>query len=184
MPRKHLYSPKCSVEARVHLAQLNSTRIQLHRIQQLVWVQPIWWWKSFLRWRGWDFGFYHCNATAICSILPCALKSSGQEPWWEWGEQFDHFGQHCCDGLHQKVKRQKSSNSNWSVAHHGDSCTNQWRKKKEWKKAAAGTMKLDRFPVVSCLTGWKRFQKLTSAFCSKNGHVHHLLTHPWCWEMG
>jgi len=33
--------------------------------------------------------------------------------------------------------------------YHGDSRTSQWRQKKEWKKAAEGTMKLDRFLVVS-----------------------------------
>jgi len=63
------------------------------------------------------------------------------------GEQFDHFWHHCCDGLHQKVKKQKSSKC--SVVYHGDSRTSQWRQKKEWKKSDKGTMKLDGFLVVS-----------------------------------
>jgi hypothetical protein len=85
------------------------------------------------------------------------------------------FGiQHCCDVLYQKVKRQKSSNQ--SVVYRGDSCTSQWRQKKKWKKAANGTMKLGGFLVVSGPYQIDMFRKLTSAFCSRNGHAHHLPT--------
>ena len=83
--------------------------------------------------------------------------------------------QHCCDRLHQKVKRQKSSNPNRSVVYRGDSRTSQWRQKKEWKKAAEGTMKLDGFLVVSCSSDQAE-KVFTSAICSRNGHVHHLQT--------
>jgi hypothetical protein len=82
-------------------------------------------------------------------FLPMHLKSHIKSPEQENGvSHLIIFGiQHCCDGLYQKVKRQKTSNR--SVVYRGDSRTSQWRQKKKWKKAAKGTMKLGRFLVVS-----------------------------------